>query len=84
MGKNHVEPLQILSCDVPPIPPLPPQHVCPVLNMKYGVFERKEGEGGEGRGPGGLGGLGQGALGVGATSHHLLHAALTLARRGDS
>ena len=24
----------------------PPQHVCPVLNMKYGVFERKEGEAG--------------------------------------
>ena len=22
------------------------QHVCPVLNMKYGVFERKEGEAG--------------------------------------
>ena len=29
---------------------LPPQHVCPVLNMKYGVFERKEGESGEAAG----------------------------------
>ena len=27
-----------------------PQHVCPVLNMKYGVFERKEGEVGGGGG----------------------------------
>jgi len=57
------------------------QHVCPVLNMKYGVFERKEGEaGGEagaivGRPPG---------SGSSLAPSQLLQAALTLAKRPDS
>lgn len=53
------------------------QHVCPVLNMKYGVFERKEGEAGDtgGRPPG---------PGSSLAPSQLLQAALTLAKRPDS
>jgi len=56
------------------------QHVCPVLNMKYGVFERKEGEAGGG---GDAAGRPPGS-GSSLAPSHLLQAALTLAKRPDS
>jgi len=61
------------------------QHVCPVLNMKYGVFERKEGEvgGGGGDAAGGVVGRPPGS-GSSLAPSQLLQAALTLAKRPDS
>merc|ERR1719336_355749 len=75
------------------------QHVCPVLNMKYGVFERKEGESGEAAGIVGHRPPGSVLImvflcsgddsysrwsGSSLASSQLLQAALTLAKKPDS